>query len=54
MQTSQHKKYILWHSEDTRLCVSLCPNGSYADTFNRRCMDVCTGTKYSYQDPSTF
>ena len=32
--------------------MQLCPAGSFADSFNRRCMDVCTGTKYAYDNPS--
>ncbi len=35
----------------TRTCITQCPSGSFADSFNWRCVAVCTGIQFNYFGP---
>ncbi len=39
--------------ETNNTCVNECPNGTYADSSTRRCVDWCPETTLQYADNST-
>ena len=43
---------ILYAENYTRMCLNICPNNSFADSYTLRCVAVCTRIQYGYQGPS--
>ena len=42
---------MIYAENDTRTCMTTCPNNSFADSFNRRCVAVCTDLQYGFEGP---